>query len=153
DHVAVPPGERRIPRPLVANEGGKGALGGRIVGRSGGPLLVHPSVCGAVFAEKHSRRIFPEVLRVIGYRGEVQRALESGDPRRPPRCGSESRRLALGESVSTGGIRPRPPREGVERVRGVNVQIAEVDVARGIETATGGSPYCLRSRIGFGIRR
>jgi hypothetical protein len=69
----------------------------------------------------------PQEHRVVGHRVEVERLRE---PDLEP--GRMADRLALGETVGVVGRRERPEREGVEGVRGVDVEIAEERLAVGL---------------------
>jgi hypothetical protein len=71
---------------------------------------------------------------MVGDGGKVQRAIETDRLGAHP-VGAQRRqqhRLALGEAIGLVGRGAHIERPGVERVGGVHVEVAEVNVAQGI---------------------
>ena len=80
-------------------------------------------------AEEH----LAEELRMIGHRGEVERAVEMGAPRLRLVVVGEHDRGAAGEGVGVGRADARPEDVGVGREVGVDVEVPEVRSPQRVE--------------------
>ena len=95
-----------------------------------------------------------ELLGVIGHGGEVERTAELRRPRREAAgvVRREADRLALREAIRAARVLARAGEDGVGRVRGVHVRVAEVRLAIDVEARARLTRLGAPPRPGRGLR-